>query len=373
MAHRIPSLTGVRAFAAGAVCLTHAAFWTGHYTDDYGGRLFSRFEVGVAIFFVLSGFLLFSEWIRPLREGRALPSTRRYFWHRARRILPAYWITVMVVYLVYGWYSPSGEAAVTGTGWSGFWRNMTLTQVYGVGHLHNGLTQMWSLAAEVVFYLLLPAIAWVLIVVVSRRRWRPDLLIGGLLVIGLVSPVWAILVDGNPDADPTARLWAPAFLGWFVAGMVVAVCAPLIRKWNTWMWLGAAAIAFVVSGLPLAGEPTITPSTASATIVKHLLYLVVAVGVVGPLTSADQSSVWARLCGSRIVVWLGEISYEFFLVHVLVLEVVMDLLNYRVFDGNVVVAFVVTTAISIPAAWALHRVTRPLWRAPTPGAPELRR
>ena len=71
--------------------------------------------------------------------------------------------------------------------------------------------------------------------------------------------------------------------------------------------------------------------------------------------------------------WLGEISYEFFLVHVLVLEVVMDLLNYRVFSGNVVVAFVVTTAISIPVAWLLHRATRPLWRATTPRAPELRR
>ena len=87
----------------------------------------------------------------------------------------------------------------------------------------------------------------------------------------------SVLVDGNPDADPTARLWAPAFLGWFVAGMVLAVCAPLVAKWNTWFWLTAAGVAVLVSGLPLAGEPTITPSTASATIVKHLLYLVIAV------------------------------------------------------------------------------------------------
>ena len=128
-----------------------------------------------------------------------------------------------------------------------------------------------------------------------------------------------------------------------------------------------------MSGLPLAGEPTITPSTASATIVKHLLYLVIAVGMVGPLTATDQSSVWTRLCGSRPVVWLGEISYEFFCVHVLVLEVVMDLLDYHVFTGNVVVVFAATTAISIPIAWLLHRVTRPLWRALTPRPHELRR
>ena len=58
MASRVPSLTGVRTIAALSVCLTHAAFWTGHYTDDYVGRLFARFEIGVAIFFVLSGLSL---------------------------------------------------------------------------------------------------------------------------------------------------------------------------------------------------------------------------------------------------------------------------------------------------------------------------
>ena len=51
MAHRIPSLTGVRALAAAAVCLTHAAFWTGNYTDDFDqvseevGRRFERAAV----------------------------------------------------------------------------------------------------------------------------------------------------------------------------------------------------------------------------------------------------------------------------------------------------------------------------------------
>lgn len=373
MAQRIASLTGVRAIAALAVCFTHAAFWTGHYTDDYLGRLSARFEVGVTVFFVLSGYLLFTPWVRAVRAHTPTPDTGRYLWHRARRILPAYWMTVIAVYLLYAVYLPGGEAPQTGTGWSGFWRNMTLTQVYGLGHLHSGLTQMWSLAAEVVFYLLLPILGWLLIVVICRRRWRPDLLIGGLVAVAMISPVWAVVVAGSEGVNPTARLWAPAFLSWFVVGMALAVIAPLVRAWRTWTWLAAAGIAFLVSGSAIAGEPTITPTTASATIVKHVLYLVVAIGLVGPLTSADQSSGWARLCGSRIVEWLGEISYEFFLVHVIVLEVVMDLLGWRVFTGNIVVAFVLTTLVSVPIAWALHRATRPLWAARTPKLLEQRR
>ncbi|MGC4935223.1 acyltransferase family protein [Gordonia sp. DT30] len=388
MASRVPSLTGVRAVAALSVCLTHAAFWTGRYTDDYGGRLFARFEVGVAIFFVLSGFLLFSPWVRAAQrgsgrtadagEGSTTLPIGRYFWHRARRVLPVYWITVIGVYLLYAIAPPAGEVSPTGTGWSGFWRNMTLTQVYGLGHLHSGLTQMWSLAAEAVFYLVLPLIAWIVVVGVARfggraGGWRPDLIIAALVPLLLISPVWSVIVAGSAGVDPTARLWAPAFFGWFVGGMLLAACAPVIRRWNATTWVLTAVVAFVVAGGALAGEPTITPTTASATIVKHVLYLVIAVGVVGPLTGADQSSWWARLCGSRPMVFVGEISYELFCVHVVVLEVVMAVLGYRVFTGNVVIAFVLTAAVSVVLAWALHRVTSPLWRARAPGTVGSRR
>ncbi|NDZ95661.1 acyltransferase [Streptomyces sp. SID6673] len=366
MAARIPSLTGIRTVAALSVCLTHAAFWTGHYTDDFLGRLTSRFEVGVAIFFVLSGYLLFSPWVTALAEGRGAPSAGRYFWHRARRILPAYWITVVAVYAIYLVYEPA-DASPTGTGWSGFLRNMTLTQVYGFGHLHSGLTQMWSLAAEVVFYLVLPPIAWLLVSVVCRRRWRPDLLIVGLLALLLVSPIWSVVVAGSAGIDVTARLWAPAFFGWFVAGMLLAVCAHLVRRWDATVSVAIAVGAFVLSATSIAGEPTITPTTASATVVKHVLYLVIAVGLIGPLTVRDQSDWWARVCGSRPMVWLGEISYEFFLVHVVVLEIVMDVLGFGVFSGSLPIAFLATTTVSIPVAWLLHRLTAPLWRARTPG------
>lgn len=364
MTARIPSLTGIRTVAALAVCLTHAAFWTGHYTDDLTGRLQSRFEIGVAIFFVLSGYLLFGPWVRALAEDRRMPSVRRYFWHRARRILPAYWLTVIAVYLLYGFYTPP-DAAPTGTGWSGFLRNMTLTQVYGTGHLHSGLTQTWSLAAEVVFYLALPVIAYLLIAM-CRGRWRPDLLFVGLAALLLVSPVWSVIVAGSAGLDPSARLWAPAFFGWFVGGMVLAVTAQLVRRWPATPSVVVALIAFLISAGSVAGEPTITPSTASATIVKHVLYLIAAVALIGPLTVRDQSDWWARLCGSRPMVWSGEISYEFFLVHVVVLEIVMDVLGYHVFSGSMPIVFLATTAVSVPVAWLLHRVTAPLWRIRTP-------
>src|ERR1700741_5686334 len=91
---RVATLTGVRAVAALLVVGTHAAYTTGKYIEGYFGLFCSRMEIGVPIFFVLSGFLLFRPWVKSAATGAPPPSLSRYARHRGRRIMPAYVITV---------------------------------------------------------------------------------------------------------------------------------------------------------------------------------------------------------------------------------------------------------------------------------------
>ena len=91
---------------------------------------------------------------------------------------------------------------------------------------------------------------------------------------------------------------------------------------------------------------------------KIAFYAVIATLVVAPLALGDRGC-YTRLLASRPMVWLGEISYEIFLVHLIVMEFAMvEILHWQVYTGSMPVLFIVTLALTIPVAWVLHRFTR---------------
>ncbi|KUH86423.1 MULTISPECIES: acyltransferase [unclassified Mycobacterium] len=358
-AERVASLTGIRAVAALLVMLTHAAYTTGKYPQGYVGLVYSRAEIGVPIFFVLSGFLLFSPWVKAAAADAPPPSVRRYAWHRVRRIMPAYVVTVLVAYLVYHFRTAGPNPGHT---WEGLFRNLTLTQIYTdhylYSFLHQGLTQMWSLAVEVAFYLVLPLLAWLLLVVLCRRRWRPGLLMSGLVALALLTPAWLIVVHTTNFLPDGARLWLPSYLAWFIGGMMLAVLQPLgVRAYALACVPLAVACYFIVS-TPIAGEPTTSPNELREGLAKAFFYAVIATLAVAPLALGDRG-IYARLLSSRPMVFLGEISYEIFLIHLITMEVVMvEILHYPIYTGSIVMLFLVTFVVTIPLAWLLHRFTR---------------
>jgi peptidoglycan/LPS O-acetylase OafA/YrhL len=356
---RVDSLTGIRAVAALLVVLTHAAYTTGKYPQGYVGLVYSRMEIGVPIFFVLSGFLLFLPWVKAAAAGEPAPSVRRYAWHRVRRIMPAYAVTVVAAYLVYHFRTAGPNPGHT---WEGLFRNLTLTQIYTDNYLysflHQGLTQMWSLAVEVAFYVALPALAYLLLVVVCRRQWRPWLLLTGLAVLAAVSPAWMWLVHNTQFLPDGAKLWLPGYLAWFVGGMVLAALQPLGVRAYAMVCVPLAVVSYFIVSTPIAGEPTTSPAQLREALFKTAFYAVIATLAVAPLALRD-SGLYTRFMGSRPMVFLGEISYEIFLIHLVTMELVMvEVLRYPIYTGSVWLLFFGTLALTIPLAWLLHRCTR---------------
>lgn len=359
-ADRVAALTGVRAVAAMTVMGTHAAYGTGLLSQGYLGLMSARLEVGVAIFFVLSGLLLFRPWVRAAATGTDAPSTGRYARNRFRRIMPAYAVTVLVVY---GIYELRPVQPNPGHTWAGLLRNLTLTQIYSdnyfTAYLHQGLTQMWSLAVEVAFYAILPLLTNLLLVVLCRKQFRPVLLLGGLTVLAAVSPVWLVLLHKTDWLPVAGGAWLPHYLVWFVAGMILAVLARMGVRCYAMAALPLALACYLVVSTPIAGTITAPALGLTEDVAKTLFYALIAALVVAPLALGGDG-LYARVMGSRPMVALGEISYEIFLLHVVAMDLVMEfVLGWNVYTGSATVLWIVTLAVTVPFAWLLHRLTRP--------------
>ncbi len=328
-ADRVASLTGIRAVAALLVVGTHAAYTTGKYTHGYWGLVGARLEIGVPIFFVLSGFLLFRPWVKAAATGGPPPSLSRYARHRVRRIMPAYVVTVLFAYVLYHFREAGPNPGHT---WGGLIRNLTLTQIYTDGYLgtylHQGLTQMWSLAVEGAFYVALPLLAYLLLVLLCRRRWRPKLLLAAVVGLTLISPAWLFLVHTDHWIPDGARLWLPTYLAWFLGGMHADRVA------------GDGRALLRIRRDTAGGHLLLHRGDADRRRANHIAGIAAGGpgqdrllrrdrhpggGAAGP----RRSRVVLRLLATRPMVWLGEISYEIFLIHLITMEFAMDYVVQR--------------------------------------------
>ena len=116
------------------------------------------------------------------------------------------------------------------------------------------------------------------------------------------------------------------------------------------------AVATPIGGVIVGTDPAWVPVT------KGTLYAVIALLVVGAVVLGSPG-LHTRILGSRPMVWLGEISYEIFLLHVLVMAVVFGaVLGWPLFTGSLPGLYLLTLGVTVPPAWLLHRLTRPRLR-----------
>jgi peptidoglycan/LPS O-acetylase OafA/YrhL len=185
----LPALDGLRAIAVGAVVAYHLG------ADQVPGGL-----LGVGIFFTLSGFLITG--ILRSTFDRTGGFDLRYFWlRRARRLLPAVVLVLVVVMAVTALSNP-GEIGVRAaeTVAALFYVSNWTTIGLGVSYFarFNGpgpLDHLWSLAVEEQFYVFWPLIVWGLVTLLRRRWDRVALVTLGLAVISFVA-MWVIATPG---------------------------------------------------------------------------------------------------------------------------------------------------------------------------------
>lgn len=185
----------------------------------------SPVAVAVQCFFVISGFLVYSSWLR-------CRTLREYASKRFRRIYPAY-VAAVVLGAVASWCcydhsTPSffsRELARYFIGQLTFFTNFqnTLPGVFADHPYQYVNGALWTLKVEVMFYCAVPLVAWVL------ARTRPWLLFAAIYALSEAFCAWCL---AQPP-DSTARQWAqqlPGQFAFFVVGMAGWQYRDLFRR-----------------------------------------------------------------------------------------------------------------------------------------------
>jgi peptidoglycan/LPS O-acetylase OafA/YrhL len=334
----LPAVEGMRACAAIGVVVTHVAFQTGH-SSGITGRLFGRFDLAVAVFFGLSGFLLWRGHAAAARGLRSVPPTGHYLRSRIVRIMPGYLVAVVVILSLL----PDAKADLT------VWlANLSLTQIYVPLTLTAGLTQMWSLSVEVAFYLVLPFLA------LLARRLPVRARIPAIAAVAVASFGWALIPFAAPYGINPLN-WPPAFFSWFAAGMLLAELTVTEVGWphrlarRRVVMAVVVVVAFAVAASPLAGPEGLTPGTISQFIVKTVMGAVAAAALIAPLV-LDRPDTPHRVLGNTTMVTLGRWSYGLFVWHLAALAMVFPIIGEFAFNGHMPVVLVLTVVFGFAIA-----------------------
>jgi peptidoglycan/LPS O-acetylase OafA/YrhL len=376
------TLDGVRAVAAVAVLVYHVASTSGDLTaPGTSGWLYNGGQIGVPIFFILSGMLLYRPWAAAVLDARRTrPRTRTYLRKRALRILPAYWAAVICFMVTAGWSHVTDP---------GTWLTLlTLTHTYlpdpwwqsSLGPPHLG--QIWSLAVEAAWYVSLPATAAVLAWYARRGRdgdvgERARRLLRGLAVYAALSFLYTAAMF-VPDHHPLLGLWLPRFLAWFAIGMALAVvtvwarlepdgpvarlCRTVAGSWGA-CWTGAALL-YVIASTPATGPlDLVSLDVVWTSMLDIVVNGLCAAAFVAPVVLARPGhAALEAVLGNRVMRFLGRISYSLFLWQMLIIVGWYEWAD-RVFRGDVATDLPLMLAASIAAATVSHHlVERPAQR-----------
>lgn len=352
---RYEELEAYRGLAALGIVLYHAyqssrASASYVYEDTPVHILFRNLEAGVSWFFALSGFLIFLPFARAAVEQGNPQSARGFLIRRAVRIIPLYFVAILVVW---SWrYYGNPEQ------WLDLVEHLTFTQIFDPKFIFYTIGPAWSLSVEMIFYMLMVGLGPLAYWVCSKlkrpesRLWLLFISLSLMLAGSLLYKGWAYYIAAVPENDYPVYFGILAKFDNFAVGMLIAVLVvalasrkkPLFNRVGAWS-LRLVALSLLV--VTFCWRPELSFLNLYFHTISALAFgLILLSTVFGPSRSG-----WKNFFARPSLQFLGLISYSLYLWH----EPILLYLDKRWLSFYDPLGFVFSTliliGISVGAAW----------------------
>jgi len=300
----MPELDAIRGLAILGVILYHGFYWTRNLNlYSPWQRIFMKSmafgQYGVDLFFILSGFLITGILLNT-RDRKDY--YRRFYLRRALRILPAYYLTLLILVVF--------KVTSKGFLWMSLLYSSNLSMLFGITMSYGVL---WSLAVEEHFYLVWPA---------AVRKCSLNGLMALSVSLTILSPAlrfWCALMPSNHPGFEGGC----AYYTWNCAdGLALgAVMALLIRRMNNdggkliRLSFLMIAVGFLIAGAgyPFGITTRMNPVGLALQFVPWHLGLAALLGIFVVVGSGK----WKAIVAPRILTFFGSISYGLYLYHLM--------------------------------------------------------
>lgn len=300
----IPSLDGLRALSIGLVLLSHAAWFLPRWLAD--SSLF-RYVIGigshgVAIFFVISGYLITTILLKEERSTATI-SLKRFYFRRTMRIFPPYYVFLGAIGLMWTLHKIS-------LSWPNFLAAATYSWALYPQDGGSVITHCWSLSIEELFYLV-----WPITFMLSHGKNRPLIVLAGILF----APVLRI---GLYFLVPAFRGHEIYMVQGWVDTMLFGCLLALLRTYSSfeawhathlygWIVFSLAVIAFYL--MPLSQAHLAKPLSAliSETLGPFLIALSASLIVLYVVTRTE--GLLGRFLNNGALKHIGVLSYSLYL------------------------------------------------------------
>ncbi len=307
--NRLAGLDTLRALAIVAVMLFHLGQILPEWLEPV-----ARFGwVGVDLFFVLSGYLIGSQLLKPVSRGQRI-SLPGFYRRRAYRILPAYLVVLALYELWPRWRETTGLPPL--------WEFLTFTQNLFVDYAKNAnFSHAWSLCVEEHFYLLLPLVVLLLACRPSPRKTVA--ILGVFFALGLALRSFEVLhllrrLGPHNDRFGTMyieRVYYPTYTR--LDGLLAGVALALVRIFRPVWWTALTARSgnLLAAGSALVGVSVWMFVDRFAPLPTIVGFPILALGFALLVAAAAETRCWPgwlRFPGARL---LATLAFSLYLIH----------------------------------------------------------